>query len=256
MRDALGAVQSVLVLGGTSEIALATVRHLIQGRCRTVVLAVRDPGAALAADAADDLRRAGADTVELLAFDALDSASHPAVIDDAFSRVGDIDLVIVAFGVLGDQTDFDADPEAAAEAVRANYVGAVSSGLATANAIRRQGHGTIVFLSSVAGIRARSSNYVYGSSKAGLDAFAQGLGDSLIPAGGRVMVVRPGFVHSRMTAGMDAQPFSTDPDTVAQAIVEGLQRNREIVYAPGILRWVFAVMRNLPRPLWRIVSAR
>lgn len=254
MRDALGAVQSVLVLGGTSEIAAATVRQLIQGRCRTVVLAGRDP--VTCENTADTLRAAGATTVESVAFDALDTAGHAAFVDDVFQRFGDIDLVIVAFGVLGDQVDFDADPESAAEAVRANYVGAVSSGLAVANAIRAQGHGTIVFLSSVAAVRARKSNFVYGSSKAGLDAFAQGLGDALVEAGGRVMVVRPGFVHTRMTEGMAAQPFSTDPDTVARAIVEGLQRNREIVYAPGILRWVFAVMRNLPRPLWRIVSAR
>jgi len=153
MRDALGAVQSVLVLGGTSEIALATVRKLIAGRCRTVVLAVRDP-ASCAAEL-EDLRRAGATTVEAVAFDALDTAGHAAVIDDAFARFGDIDLVLLAFGVLGEQADFDADPDAAAQAVRVNYVGAVSSGLATANAIRAQGHGTIVVLSSVAGIRPR-----------------------------------------------------------------------------------------------------
>jgi decaprenylphospho-beta-D-erythro-pentofuranosid-2-ulose 2-reductase len=254
MRDALGAVQSVMVLGGTSEIALATVRKLVAARCSTVVLAVRDPDKA--ADAVADLRQRGATTVEAVAFDALDTPSHAKLIDEVFDRHGDIDLVLLAFGVLGDQADFDADPEAAVQAVRANYVGGVSAGLATANAIRRQGHGTLVVLSSVAGLRARRSNFVYGSSKAGLDAFAQGLGDSLVDAGGRVVVVRPGFVHTRMTAGMPSQPFATDAETVADAIVGGLQRNAETIYAPGILQWVFGVMRLLPRPLWRIVSAR
>lgn len=254
MRDALGAVQSVLVLGGTSDIAAATVRKLIAGRCRTVILAVRDPAGATAV--ADSLRGVGATTVETVAFDALDTAGHEATIADIYKRFGDIDLVLMAFGVLGDQFDFDNDPEAAARAVQANYTGSVSAGLAVAQQIRRQGHGTLVVLSSVAGIRPRKSNFVYGSSKAGLDAFAQGLGDALLDDGGRVMVVRPGFVHSRMTEGMPAQPFSTDPDTVADCIVEGLQKNREIVYAPPVLRWVFAVMRNLPRPLWRIISAR
>ncbi len=254
MRDALGAVQSVLVLGGTSEIALATVKQLIAGRCRTVVLAVRDPASAIAA--ADSLRQAGATSVEIVAFDAADPTSHGATIDTAFASGGDIDLVLLAFGVLGDQVDFDDDPVAAAHAVQVNYVGAVSAGLAVANAIRRQGHGTLVVLSSVAGIRARKSNFVYGSSKAGLDAFAQGLGDALVDGGGRVLVVRPGFVHTRMTEGMEAQPFATTPEKVAQAIVEGLQRNRELVYAPGILRYVFGVMRLLPRPVWRIISAR
>lgn len=253
MRDALGAVQSALVLGGSSDIALATVTRLVERRCRSVVLAVRDVEAA--APAADALRGRGA-TVEVLAFDARDHASHQAVIDEAAALVGDLDLVLVAFGVLGEQSVFDDDPVAAGEAVDANYVGAVTAGLAAARRIRQQGHGTIVFLSSVAGIRARASNFVYGSSKAGMDAFAQGLGDHLLPAGGKVVVVRPGFVRSRMTEGMDPQPFATDPDAVADAIVDGLQKGSEIIWAPGILRYVFGVMRVLPRPVWRIVSAR
>ena len=256
MRDALGAVQSALVLGGTSDIALATVRRLVEQRCRTVVLAVRDPSGAAAAAAAAELRRAGAETVEVVAFEAERQDTHDALIDDVFARFGDIDLTLVAFGVLGDQAAFDDDPLAAGAAVDVNYVGAVTSGLAVARQIRRQGHGTIVFLSSVAGIRARSSNFVYGSSKAGMDAFAQGLGDHLVDQGGRVVVVRPGFVHSRMTEGMPAQPFATTPEAVAAAIVAGLQKNHEIIWAPGLLRYVFGVMRVLPRPIWRIVSAR
>jgi decaprenylphospho-beta-D-erythro-pentofuranosid-2-ulose 2-reductase len=254
MRDALGAVQSAFVLGGTSEIALATVRRLIDQRCRTVVLGVRDPEAAQPIVA--ELLARGATTVEAVRFDALDPGSHVAVVDDVYGRHGDVDLALVAFGVLGDQATFDDDPVAAADAARANYVGAVSSGLALANAVRRQGHGTIVVLSSVAAIRARASNFVYGSTKAGLDAFAQGLGDHLLSSGGRVMVVRPGFVHTRMTEGMPAQPFATDPDAVAAAITTGLEKGSEIVWAPGILRAVFSVMRVLPRPIWRIVAAR
>ena len=117
-------------------------------------------------------------------------------------------------------------------------------------------HGTLVVLSSVAAERARKTNFVYGSSKAGLDAFAQGLGDALIGSGARVMVVRPGFVHTRMTEGMDPQPFSTTPEAVAASIVRGLERSDEVVWSPGILRYVFAVMRHLPRGIWRIVSSR
>jgi decaprenylphospho-beta-D-erythro-pentofuranosid-2-ulose 2-reductase len=254
MRDGLGAVQSVLVLGGTSEIALATVRRLVASRCRTVVLGVRDPDRA--ADAVSDLGERGATTVEAVSFDALDTSSHTKVIDEVFDSHNDIDLVLIAFGVLGEQADFDADPELAVQNVKTNYVGAVSAGLAAATAIRRQGHGTIVVLSSIAAARARKANYVYGSSKAGLDAFAQGLGDALADAGGRVMVVRPGFVHTKMTEGMPAQPFATDADTVAAAIVSGLQRNAEVVYAPAVIRGVFHAFRVLPRALWRIISAR
>jgi len=253
MQDALGSPQSVLVLGGASEIALATVKRLLQGRCRTVVLGVRDPAAV--ADVAEELRTRGAE-VDVVAFDALDTASHPSVIGEVFDRHADLDLVLLAFGVLGDQADFDAHPEAAADAVRINFVGAVSSSLVVADKFRAQGHGTLVVLSSVAAERARKSNYVYGSTKAGLDAFSQGLGDALVGTGARVMVVRPGFVHTRMTAGMDSQPFATTADAVAEQIVRGLERGSHTVWAPPMVRWVFAVLRHLPRRLWRIVSAR
>jgi len=253
MQDAFGSPQSVLVLGGTSEIALATVRLLIERRCRTVVLAVRDPEAA--APQADELGRLGA-TVEVVAFDALDTASHAAVLGGVFESHPDIDLVLLAFGVLGEQSAFDADPESAVTAVRVNYVGAVSSGLVVADLLRTQGHGTLVVLSSVAAERARRTNFVYGSSKAGLDAFAQGLGDALVGTGARVLVVRPGFVHTRMTAGMDSQPFATTPEVVAEQIVRGLERGQDTVWAPPMVRWVFMVLRHLPRPLWRVVAAR
>ncbi len=254
MKDALGAVQTVLVLGGTSEIALATVRRLARDRCRRVVLAVRDTEAA--APVAEALRADGLDEVHLIAFDARDPHTHAAVIDEAVGLLGDLDLVLSAFGVLGDQAAFDADPATAAEAVSVNLAGAVSSGLAAANRLREQGHGTLVVMSSVAGERVRAENLVYGATKAGLDGFAQGLGDALQGTGARVMVVRPGFVHTRMTEGLDAAPFSTTSEAVADEIAKGLTRGSDVVWAPPILRYVFSTMRHLPRPLWRKVSAR
>ncbi len=255
MRDALGAVQSVLVLGGSSEIALTTVRRMIsEGHTTNVVLAVREPGDS--AEDAEELRAAGATAVDIVAFDALDPENHVRTIDDVFDRDGDIDVVILAFGVLGDQAAFEADPVSAAQAVAVNYAGAVSAGLAVAKRLREQGHGTLVVLSSVAGERARKSNFVYGSSKAGLDSFAQGLGDSLVGSGAAVLIVRPGFVHTKMTAGMEPAPMSTTPDVVAEAILDGLAKRKRIVWAPTPLRWVFTGMRHLPTPVWRKVSEK
>jgi decaprenylphospho-beta-D-erythro-pentofuranosid-2-ulose 2-reductase len=123
--------------------------------------------------------------------------------------------------------------------------------VAAANRLRAQGHGTLVVLSSVAGERARRSNFVYGASKAGLDAFAQGLGDALHPTGVRVLVVRPGFVHTKMTTGLKAPPLSTTPEAVAAAIVTGLASGAHTVWVPGPLRFVFSALRHLPRPLFR-----
>lgn len=254
MNDAVGSPQTALVLGGTSEIALATLDRLAARRCRRVVLACRDTAAGEVAAAR--VRAAGAAQVEVVAFDARDPASHTAVVRQAAELVGDLDLTLVAFGVLGSQETFDHDPVAAADAVSVNYVGAVSAGLAVAEQIRSQGHGTLVVLSTVAAERARRDNFVYGSSKAGLDTFAQGLGDALVDHGGHVLVVRPGFVHTRMTAGMDPAPFSTTPEVVADQIVRGLERRSDVVWAPPLLRWIFTIMRHLPRGLWRRVSAR
>lgn len=254
MRDALGEVQSVLVLGGGSEIARAICVRLAQGRCRSVVLAGR-PGPSMDATA-EAVRAAGATTVEQLDWDAEDVGSHRAVVARAAELVGDIDMVVAAAGVLGDQASFEADPPSAAHAVAVNLGGLESACLAAAERLREQGHGVIVVLSSVAGLRARKDNFVYGSTKAGLDAFAQGLGDSLVGTGVRVLVVRPGFVRSRMTEGMEPAPFATTPEAVAEATVAALAKGREVVHVPALLGPLFAVFRLLPRAIWRKVSDR
>ena len=252
MRDALGSVQSVLVLGGNSEIGLAIVDRLVASRCKKVLLGVRSP--ASATSTINRLRSAGVDA-DTIVFDALDPASHAKVIDAAAERIGDLDMIVLAFGVLGEQSEFNANPVAAAEAASANYVGAVSSGLAAAAKLRTQGHGTILAITSVAGVRARADNFVYGSTKAGMDAFAQGLGDSLVGSGVRCVVVRPGFVHTRMTEGMKPAPFATTPDKIADAVINGLQKNKEIIWAPPIMSILFTMLRHLPRPIWRKISA-
>ncbi|MGI9022932.1 MAG: decaprenylphospho-beta-D-erythro-pentofuranosid-2-ulose 2-reductase [Acidimicrobiales bacterium] len=249
MKDALGSPQSVLVLGGGSDIGLATARAFVARRARTVILAARHPEALDGAVA--DLRREGADHVEAVHFDADDIGSHEAFARDVFSRHGDIDLVLVAFGVLGDQTVSEENPETAAAVLTTNFVGAASIGLHVAGHLRGQGHGVLAVLSSVAGERARRANFVYGSSKAGLDAFYSGLGDSLVGSGVSVLVVRPGFVKSKMTAGLDPVPLSTTPDKVAEVIVAAVESGAEQAWAPPPLRLVMTAVRHLPRPLFR-----
>ena len=247
MKDAFGTPQSLLVLGGSSEIALATARRLVTRRTRTVHLAGR-PTPALEA-AAEQLRDMGAD-VHTHAFDALDPDSHEEALGKIFTD-GDIDVVLLAFGVLGDQKRDEDEPLSAVRVAQTNYTGAVSAGLVCAGALKRQGHGSLVVLSSVAGERARRANFIYGSSKAGLDAFAQGLGDALHGTGVHVLVVRPGFVRSRMTAGLKEAPLSTTPEAVAEAIETGLRRRSGTVWVPGALRVVMSALRHVPRPVFR-----
>ncbi len=253
MRDALGGIEFVLVLGGGSDIALATVKELAKERTRTVILAGRDT--AKLEPVAERLRSAGVTTVDLVAFDASRPDTHEAIIDQVWADHPDLDVVLLAFGVLGDQAEFDADPKGAADAAITNYAGGVSSSLAVAKHLKAQGHGTLAVITSVAGERARADNFVYGSTKAGLDAFAQGLGDSLAGTGASVMVVRPGFVRTAMTEGMEDGPMATTADAVAADIVAGLRKGSHTVWSPAKLRFVFAILRHLPRPLWRKVAA-
>jgi decaprenylphospho-beta-D-erythro-pentofuranosid-2-ulose 2-reductase len=219
------------------------------------------------APVADALRAEGAE-VAITAWDALDTGSHADAVKAAWDAVpsrgtsasdtepaADVDCVVLTAGVLGEQARFEEDPTAAAEAVTANYTGAVSTLLYVAQRMRQQGHGTIVVLSSVAGERARRSNFVYGSSKAGLDAFAQGLGDALVGSGVRVVVVRPGYVHTSMTEGKEPAPLATTADKVADSVAGALADGKEVVWVPNTFRYLMTVFRHLPRPIWRKVSA-
>jgi decaprenylphospho-beta-D-erythro-pentofuranosid-2-ulose 2-reductase len=246
MQNALHEPQTIVLLGGTSEIGRAIVEALLAPTTRVLVLACRRPGEAQP----ERFAREGL-TVDVVHFDAVDTGSHEGLVRDLAARHGDLDVAVVAFGQLGSQADFDADPQAAAEVAQVNYTGAVVATLALAQQMKRQGHGHIAVLSSVAGERGRAANYVYGSTKAGLDAFAQGLGDSLAGSGVGVTVIRPGFVHSKMTRGLKSAPFAATPRQVAEVAVKGIRAGKHTVWAPPILRYVFTALRHTPRPIFR-----
>lgn len=243
MQNALQEPQNILVLGGGSDIARAIVEELDAPTLRRVILAARRPG-----EIETDGLCEHAEVV-VVEFDATSHETHEAFVESLAAQYGDLDIVIQAFGQLG--ADDGDDPVAAARLAEVNYVGAVSSGLAVARRLRAQGHGTLIVLSSVAGLRTRPSNFVYGSTKAAQDAFSTGLGHSLHGSGARVLTVRPGFVRSSMTTGLDEAPFAVDPSEVAEATVKGLRKGADIVYAPGILRLVFGILRVVPGQIWR-----
>jgi decaprenylphospho-beta-D-erythro-pentofuranosid-2-ulose 2-reductase len=248
MENAFGQPQTIVVLGGTSDIGLAIAHALISPVTRTIVLACRD--AERGEQAAASLRDPSID-VAVVPFEGTDTDAHVGVIDAMAHTYGDLDVVVLAFGQLGEGEVTGADPVAAAQLAHVNFTAPVSASVAVANQLRRQGHGVLVVLSSVAGERVRRANFVYGATKAGLDGFAQGLGDSLAGSGARVLVVRPGFVHSAMTKGLKAAPFATTPDRVAAITAKALRSGRRTVWAPGVLRYVFSVLRHLPAPVWR-----
>ncbi|HEX8972069.1 decaprenylphospho-beta-D-erythro-pentofuranosid-2-ulose 2-reductase [Oryzihumus sp.] len=248
MKDATGNVQRVLLLGGTSEIALATAERLLARRRGVhVTLAARPGPRRSTAAAALAARGAQVDEVD---FDAGESRTWQSAVEAAFTG-GDVDVAVVAAGVLGDPERAWQDLDAALAMVQVNYTAAVGCGVLLAGAMRAQGHGTIVALSSVAGERPRRSNFVYGSTKAGMDAFFTGLGDAVRDDGVHVLVVRPGFVRTAMTAGLAPAPLAQDPAQVAEVIVSAIDAGQDTVWSPAVLRWVMSVLRHLPRAVFR-----
>jgi decaprenylphospho-beta-D-erythro-pentofuranosid-2-ulose 2-reductase len=239
----------VLVLGGSSEIAVAIVRRLASELPVRPCLLGRDRERL--ARAMGELERAGCQPGQVEVVDAEEVSEHPAAVAGAFESSGGFDLVILAVGVLGAQAGLDADPDEALEVMRVNFVGGGSLLLESLRQLRAQGRGSLIVLSSVAAERPRAGNAIYGAAKAGLDALAQGLADATAGSGVRVLVVRPGFVIDRMTEGLEPAPFATRPEVVADSVVRALRRADHTVWVPGRLRFVFSVLRHLPRPLYR-----
>jgi decaprenylphospho-beta-D-erythro-pentofuranosid-2-ulose 2-reductase len=234
----------VLLFGGTSEIGQEILAALRLPPDAEVVLAGRDEQRMVAAAKPLGCR------VRTLRYDAAALDTHEAVLDEAFAS-GTVDLVISAAGILAGQDVLDDDPLRAGLLVETNLTGHVTTLLAAAARLRAQGRGTIVVLSSVAAIRPRRANFVYGAAKAGLDAFARGLADSLHGSGVRVLLVRPGFVIGRMTQGMPPAPLATTPAAVGTAVAAALAGTAAVVWVPRQLAVLAAALRLIPRPVWR-----
>ena len=245
MKDTGG--ELVAIFGGRSEIGLELATRLAPGA--TVLLAARR------ADKLDDevamVRAAGATAVHVREFDADDLASHAPLIESIVTDHGPIQAAVLAFGILGDQARAEKDAGHAAAIVHTDYVAQVSLLTVLAETMRAAGRGTIVTFSSIAGARVRRANYVYGSAKAGLDGFCSGLADALHGSEVRLLVMRPGFVIGRMTDGMAPAPFSRTAPQVADATVRALRGKRSSVWFPWQVGALAAVMRLLPRAVWR-----
>lgn len=232
---------TVLLLGATSDIGGEVAARVCRGR--RVVLALRDPGRG--EGVVKRMLEAGATSAEVVPFEATDLDSHRRVIEAA----GEVTTAIVTFGILGDQKLAEHDEREAARIATVDYLAQINALTVLADVMPR---GQIYAFSSVAGWRPRRANYVYGSTKAGLDAFCQGLADRLHGTGLNLITARPGFVIGSMTEGMKPAVMSVTPDAVADAVVAAAGRNRSCtVWVPGRLRLLAAVMRLVPRPVWR-----
>jgi decaprenylphospho-beta-D-erythro-pentofuranosid-2-ulose 2-reductase len=257
--DATGNPQTILLLGGTSEIGLAICARYLRDASARVILADL-PGHPRKDDAIAAMTAAGAKSVEWIDFDAVDTDAHPAVMDAAWGggvAKRDVDVAIVAFGLLGDAEELWQNQRKAVQIAEINYTAAISVGVLLGERMRAQGSGRIIAMSSAAGERVRRSNFVYGSTKAGLDGFYLGLGEALREFGVRVLVIRPGQVRTSTTiahweaTGAKEAPFTVDKEYVAELAVSASAKGKELVWAPGAFRYVMMVLRHVPRPVFR-----
>jgi decaprenylphospho-beta-D-erythro-pentofuranosid-2-ulose 2-reductase len=249
----LGAVQNVLLVGGTSEIGLAIVDSVFsKKRGQRLTVSVKSDS---------DIERVKNElvnryegvSIEAVVMNMLDSGSLEATTRSVFATT-QIDVVILAAGLLPDAEESFSDGQVAVNSTKVNFLGPIEIGTEAIQQFRKQGHGRLVVISSVAGERPRKDNYVYGAAKAGLDAWANGLADSVHGLPIRVLVVRPGMVRTKMSAGLPEAPFTCNPDAVGKAVLRRLNKGPALIWVPGKLRIVMSVLRHLPRFVFRRLS--
>jgi decaprenylphospho-beta-D-erythro-pentofuranosid-2-ulose 2-reductase len=242
-------MQRILVIGATSAIAEATAR-LYAGRGARLFLVGRNQ-ARLEAIAAD-LRVRGAAGVDTHELDVNDLDSHAAMLDAAGAALGGFDVVLIAHGTLPQQAACDADVALAMREFSTNGTSTIA--LCAALARRLEDGSTLAVISSVAGDRGRGSNYLYGSAKAAVTAYASGLGQRLHRVGVHVLVVKPGFVDTPMTRDFRKGALWAKPDAIARGIIRACERRSPVAYLPWFWWGVMQVIRNIPERLFRRMS--
>lgn len=237
------ASRSVLIVGATSAIAEATARRFAADGAH-LFLAARDAQRLEAI--ATDLRLRGAALVHTYAFDATDFPAHAPMLAAAQAALGGLDQVLIAHGTLPDPAACALDAERMRRELETNGVSVVVLCNRIAQSMAARGRGTLAVISSVAGDRGRASNYVYGSAKALVTAYASGLRAQLLPLGVRVVTIKPGFVDTPMTRAFRKGPLWAQPDTVGARIHQAMQRGEAVIYVPAFWFWIMLVIRNIP----------
>jgi len=240
------------VVGGTRGMGRALARRMA-ARGDALCLLGRDQ-AELAASARDLEARGAPAPVAAAALDLARPSGFAGALDAADRALGGFDTLVVTGGLFGPQDELASDPVRLEELFQVNFTGTAVLCQMAAERLARRGGGTLCVFSSVAGDRARRSNYLYGASKAGLTALLDGLGHAYAGRGVRVVCVKPGFVRTGMTAGLPEPPFAGEPDAVAATVLRAMDSGRAVVYAPAAWRWIMLVIRALPRAVVRQVK--
>jgi short-subunit dehydrogenase len=241
-------MRHIVMIGATSAIAQAVAKKLINHE--THFLLVGRNEARLGA-VADDLRTRGAAEVHSKVLDLCDVSRHQEIIEEARKKLGEIDLVLLAHGTLPEQRQLEKSHQATMQCLQENALSVISLATLFGNYFGNLGRGSLVAISSVAGERGRQSNYVYGTAKAAVSTFMQGLRNRLQPVGVHVLTVIPGFVETPLTAQFEKGPMWATPDAVADDIVRGIKKRRDVIFTPFFWRYVALVIRVIPESIFK-----
>ena len=244
-------MKNILIIGATSAIAEQYARlEAVQGS--RFLLAARSSQRLQIICA--DLAVRGAEKSAHIAFDVNHFDQHDSLLDAAWSHLGNVDVVLVAHGTLPDQKACETDISLALHEFSTNATATIAIMAAVSQRLERQGKGTLVVISSVAGDRGRASNYLYGSAKAAVTAFSSGLRQHLYSTGINVLTIKPGFVDTPMTHAFKKGPLWASPRSVAAGIAKAIERRKSVVYLPGFWWWIMRVITHMPETLFRRIK--
>ena len=242
---------NVFIIGATSAMAQEVAR-VYAGRGAAFVLAGRDDTRLTAI--ADDLKTRGAKSTDWTSLDLTDCPQHESLIAKAFEILGEIDVVLIAHGILGKQDVCQQSFAEADKVLKANFTSVASLLTILANRFEQQKSGVIAAISSVAGDRGRKSNYVYGASMAAKSAFLQGMRGRLLASGVSVLTIKPGFVDTPMTAEFKKGLLWAKPDAIAKGIVKAIDKKKDIAYLPWFWYWIMCIIKHIPERIFKKLS--
>jgi short-subunit dehydrogenase len=241
----------VVIVGATSAIAEATAR-CYAARGARLFLVARQPQRL--ADIAADLRVRGAAAVDVAVLDVNQHARHGEMLAQAWSSLGEVDVMLIAHGTLPDQSSCEQSAELAVAEFNTNGTSTIALMTLAATRLETQRHGALAVISSVAGDRGRQSNYLYGAAKAAVSTFASGLRQRLAKAGVTVITIKPGFVDTPMTRDFPKGVLWAKPEAVARGIVRAIDRRRSIAYLPGFWLLIMLIIRHIPEFIFKRIK--
>ncbi len=241
-------INKILIIGANSAIAKEVARVYALKKCESTLLGRSKEKLE---DLQKDLTARGASVVQFYVSDLADRAEVEKLSAQVFSEENEYDLVLVAYGVLGNHREDIKDTTKLAAVIETNFVSAVIWCEGAANHLEALGKGTLAVIGSVAGDRGRKSNYIYSSAKAGLEVYLQGLRHRFSAGNVNILTIKPGFIDTPMTKEFDKSgPLWATPQRVAGDIVNAISKKKQVLYTPWFWRYIMLTIRNLPQSIF------